>query len=171
MDLPQTVSTNISRIAELIVGMPTCMLTTVLGGGSPHARPMAAQEQPFDGSLWFLVDREARVVHEIRANRHVGVTFSDAAAARWVSLSGTARIVEDRAIISRLWKAPLETWFPEGPSDPAITLIQVEPSEATFWEGPPAIVGHVFDLARAALTGRGGAEEPGISGRLQLRPA
>jgi general stress protein 26 len=173
MDLPHSVATNVARVAELIRGVPTCMLTTVLGDGLPHARPMVAPDEPFDGSLWFLTEREGHLAHEIRRNPHVGVTFSDAAAGRHVSLSGTARLVEDRAVISRLWRAPMEAWFPLGPVDPAIALIRVDPVMAWFWEGPAGPgpghqLGQLVELAKALVTGEGASPDPGTSGRLKL---
>jgi general stress protein 26 len=167
-ELPQTVATNVRRVAELIRGVPICMLTTVGGDGMPHARPMVAQEEPFDGSLWFLTERESHLSHEIRRNPHVGVTYADPVANRYVSVSGTARIVEDRAIVSTLWRAPMEAWFPMGPLDPALALIQVEPAIAWFWEGPPANLGQVIELAKALVTGEGTRPEPGTHGTLKL---
>jgi general stress protein 26 len=168
MDLPQTVSTNIARVADLIRGVPICMLTTVLGDGLPHARPMIAQDEAFDGRLWFLVEREAHLVQEIRRNPHVGVTYADTVTHRYVSLSGKARIVEDPAVVARLWRASMEGWFPDGPLDPRIALVQVEPAMAWFWEGPPTTGARILDLAKSLLTGEGGEPQAGASGRLQL---
>ena len=168
MDLPHTIATNVSRVADLIRGVPICMLTTVLGDGLPRARPMIAQEEAFDGSLWFLAERESELVHEIRRNPRVGVTYADTVTHRYVSLGGDARIVEDRAIIGMLWRASMESWFAAGPMDPAIALIRVDPEMAWFWEAPPSGRSQLVQLAKSLLTGEGGNPSEGSSGRLQL---
>jgi general stress protein 26 len=168
MNLPQSIATNVARVADLIRGVPICMMTTVMGDGTPHARPMIAQEHPFDGALWFLVERESNVVKEIHRNPHVGVTYADSVSHRYVSLSGTARVVEDRAVIGMMWRPSMESWFPAGPMDPALALLRVDPTVAWFWEGPPASLGQVLELAKSIVTGEGGAPPAGASGRLRL---
>ena len=96
------------------------------------------------------------------------VTFADTITNRYVSVSGTARIIEDRAVIATIWRASMEAWFPGGPLDPALALARVDPTVAWFWEGAPANLGSVLDLAKAVISGEGGNPQPGASGRLQL---
>jgi general stress protein 26 len=74
---------------------------------------------------------------------------------RFVSLSGTARIVRDRALIARLWKSSWKVWFPKGKDDPALCLLRVDPTEAAYWDmSGSAGVRYVFEMAKAYVTGR-----------------
>ena len=42
------------KIAELAKGIHICMMTTVAADRKMSSRPMAVQDKPFDGTLWFL---------------------------------------------------------------------------------------------------------------------
>lgn len=152
MDLPQTRETTVARIAELLSGIRTAIVTTVTTDGRLHSRPMASQDMDFDGVLWFVTRRDTDKVHEARDNHHASVAFVDSVRNRYVTLSGSIRIVEDRAKIHEIWHEALNAWFPNGPADPELTLLRMEPVEASFWEGPASRLSQAFRIVQA-LTG------------------
>lgn len=47
-------------------------------------------------------------------------------------------------------------WWPGGPSDPNVCLLQIEPSTAELWDGPARAAVTSFEFAKAYLT----KEEP-----------
>jgi general stress protein 26 len=168
--MPKTRATenpDIAHLAELIEGIPYVSFTSVRGDGSLHSRPMAVQEQDFDGSLWFFTGQDSAKVDEIGADAHVSVAFADPGRNKWVSIAGTARLVTDRAKIRELWSRPVEAFFPGGPDDPNVALLHVEARTAWYWDGPSSKIVRAYDFAKAILT-HADANDMADSGRVDL---
>jgi len=139
-------------VARLTRGIRIAMLTTIDGDGHFVSRPMAQQEVEFDGDLWFLAERDSRKVAHITANPKVGVTLSSHDT--WVSISGSAAVVEDPAKALDLWNAWVEAWMPQGPEDPSVVLIKVTGETAQYWDTPGGRVASLISFAKAKVTGK-----------------
>ncbi len=127
---------TIRTFGAMIEGIPVAMLTTT-GMGRLRSRPMVTQRLPFDGHLWFVTARAAGKTDEIRDRQAVHVTFVAPSADRYVWASGTAALVDDPAMLRRLWHPGYLPWLPGGPDDPTIGLIRVRVEEAEYWD--PAV--------------------------------
>src|SRR3954454_20343069 len=114
---------EIAKLADLLKKFRIAMLTTVTGDGALTSRPMAVQASEFDGDLWFFAQRDADQVQQVRTNPTVGVALSSSDT--WVSISGTAELVENSAKAHELWNSAVEAWFPAGPDDPNVVLLRV----------------------------------------------
>jgi general stress protein 26 len=124
----------IAEIAQLLKEIDTCMFVTRGEGDELHARPMSNNGKvEWDGDSWFFAPADGRLVAEIERNGEVVTTYRADDRFAWVALSGTARIVDDAEQKRRLWLAELERWFPNGPDDPNVALIQVSSSAAQWW--------------------------------------
>lgn len=93
------------------------MLTTVDDTGALVSRPMGVQDVELDGDLWFFTTLDSHKVAEIRAGPPANASF--AGSSSWLSVSGTAEVVQDRARIDELWNPVAEAWFPDGPDTPS----------------------------------------------------
>lgn len=140
-----------AKVADLASDIKFAMLTTVDAGGELVSRPMAHQEVEPDGDLWFFSSRDSRKVEHVLANPHVAVTL--ASASTWVSINGSAEVVEDDQKAKDLWSTDMEAWFPQGPDDPSIVLIKVTGDTAEYWDTPGGRVSSVLSLAKSKLTG------------------
>ena len=89
-----------SKLQELLGEFDVAMLVTRTAEGMLRARPMALAEVEPDGTLWFLTDRRSGKVNELERDGHVAVTMQSRAT--FVSVSGTAAPVEDRARVAAL---------------------------------------------------------------------
>lgn len=145
---------GVEKIAELVKDIRTAMLMTLDAQGFPKERQMGTSSAPFDGSLWFFTDKDLHKVHEIRANRRVSVAYSSPSSESYLSLTGEAEVVDDRARIAKLWNPLLRAWF-EGPDDPSIRLIRVDVHEAEYWDTPGGKVASLISLVNGAITGNG----------------
>ena len=137
------------------------MLTTD-DGEHLRARPMAASQKEFDGTLWFFTRRSAPKVDEVQAEHRVGVTYANPDSQNYVSLSGRATLVQDKAAIDAHWSDILTTWFPNGKDDPDVALLRIEVSEAEYWDAPNSTMVHAYGYLKAKLTGippKGGENE------------
>lgn len=128
------------------------MLTTD-DGGQLRARPMAASQSEFDGTLWFFTHEQSSKVDEVQSEHQVGVTYADPGAQNYVSLSGTATLVRDRATLDAHWSDILTTWFPDGKDDPGLALLRVDVAAAEYWDAPNSKLLHAYGYVKAKLTG------------------
>ncbi|CAM3153693.1 pyridoxamine 5'-phosphate oxidase family protein [Deinococcus saxicola] len=146
---------SIKHIASIIKDVKFAMLTTVTDEGRMHARPMTTQQIEFDGDLWFIGGKDTEGVHDMGQRPQVNVSYSSPDDSNYVSLTGTAELVEDRAKLDELWSAFYKTYFEGGKDDPNVQLIKISAHGAELWEGPGKIKG-LYELARGAVTGRRG---------------
>ena len=62
-----------------------------------HSRPMATQESEFDGTLWFFTAASSGKIIELGWNPSVNLSYAEPSATRYVSVSGDAEVINDRA--------------------------------------------------------------------------
>jgi general stress protein 26 len=150
-DMTET-APDVAKVAELTKDIRIGMLTTVDEDGHFVSRPMAQQEVEFDGDLWFFSNSKARKISHIAANPAVSVTLSSNDT--WVSLSGTATVVEDDAKAEELWNPFVEAWFPQGPHDDSVVLVKFTSDTAEYWDTPGGRVSSVISFVKAKVTGK-----------------
>ena len=143
---------EVAKVVDLAKDIHVSMLTTVDAEGHFVSRPMGQQEVEADGSLWFFAERASRKVAHIAANPYVNVSL--VSNDTWVSISGTARIVDDAAKAEELWNPFVEAWLPQGPNDPSVVLIEVDGETAEYWTSPGGHVATAISFAKAKLTGQ-----------------
>ena len=143
---------NIQKMRELIKDIRTCMLSTTNEAGRTHSRPMYTQQVEFDGDLWFFTYADSNKTREVGQHSEVNVSFSDDN--EWVSASGPANVMRDRAKIDELWREDLKAFFAKGKDDPNLTLLKVTVEEAEYWDSPSNAVVRLYGFAKAKLTGK-----------------
>jgi general stress protein 26 len=123
-----------------------------------RARPLAlaapenSADMLEDGVLYFPTSLSSPKIEEIAADPRVAVTMQDKR--RFVSISGTARILSDRALVERLWSEAWKVWFPQGKHDPELCLLEVTPTAAEYWDQKGGKgLGYLFDAAKAYVQG------------------
>ena len=159
---------SVQKLAKLIKGIRIAMLSTVDTDGTIRSRPMAAQETEFDGVLWFFTGRSSHKTTEIDADHRVNLSFSDPSSSKYVSVSGDARLVQDKAKAAELWNPAYKAWFPKGLEDPDLCLLKVTPTQAEYWDTPGTVIVHAIGFVKAALTGH--KATPGEHDKLDLAP-
>lgn len=140
------------KIESLVQDIKIAMFCTVDASGLFRSRPMMTQDAKFDGTLWFITSHESATVAEITANPRVNVAYASTGHEEYLSVSGTAEVLNDRAKIAEFWSPFLKAWF-EGPDDPTIRCIRVTADEAEFWDSPGGKLGSLFAIAKGAITG------------------
>lgn len=120
------------HLHELVEGFETAMLVTRTRDGSLRARPLSLSSERDEERLYFCTSVESGTVWELEADQHVAVTFQDRK--RYVSITGTARLSRDPALIERLWTPSWKAWFPKGKEDPALAILAVLPYAGEYWD-------------------------------------
>ena len=117
-----------NHVRELLQGFDTAMLVTHLPNGHLRSRPMAIAQKGEAGDLWFATRVDSPKVDEIQGDHDVNVTCQKED--RFLSLSGTAELIQDREALDRLWDEAWRAWFPDGTESQQLALIHVIPHEA-----------------------------------------
>ena len=146
-----------ARFWKLLGRQRVAMLTTHAEGGLLRARPLMLQtdaEDDHSGRLSFFVVAGSDVVREVEADPSVGVTFADTDTDTYLSACGQAAIVVDTMRQKALWSAAAKPWFPEGPDDTRLRLLDVQLESAEYWDQRESKLVQLFKLAKAAATGR-----------------
>jgi general stress protein 26 len=144
----------IAKVAELIKDIKVAMMTTEAEDGLLHSRPMATQKTEFDGTLWFFTGLSTGKVSEIDWNPEVNLSYAEPSDTRYVSVSGTAELVDDRAKITELWSDIYKAWFPQGIDDPDLCLMKIDVTFAEYWDVPSGKMVQAFGFLKALATGK-----------------
>ena len=144
---------SVEKIRELLEGIDFCMLTTI-DSGHLRARPMSTQQAEFDGDIWFFTSDETHKVEEIEKDNRVCVAYAKPDDDTYVSVSGRAEVVKDRAKMEELWSPILKAWFPEGLDDPHLCLLKVSAEQAEYWDSPSGKLVQLFGFVKAIATGQ-----------------
>ena len=140
----------IDTIWNLAKSIDFCMFVT-WDGMRQRARPLSARVRRDEGRIYFLSDTHGAKDDQIERFPKVTMAFADVRAHDYVAITGHAIVTDDRSKIAELWTSADKAWW-EGPDDPDIRLITVDPEDAELWKGPNRLVAGAKMLA-AAVTG------------------
>jgi general stress protein 26 len=141
---------DLDRVWELMKKIGFAMLVT-RDGSKLRARPMAAYVERNDNAVYFLSDARRHKDEEIARDPNVNLAFANASDQKYVSVTGTATVSNDRAKIKQLFSTPAKAWW-ESADDPNIRVLKIVPDDAEFWDSPGTIVSYV-KMAAAVVTG------------------
>jgi general stress protein 26 len=162
------------ELHELIQGIEIAMMTTINHEGALVSRPMATQRQAPDGKLWFMTNVESQKSDDLTSEPRVNLAYYKDRTREFVSVSGKARVTQDRVKIHELYRADWKAWLGAesetcdgGPDDPRIALIEVTPLSASYLklDRPAALV--MLSVLKGMVTG----EQPKVGevGKLNER--
>ncbi|HTT02716.1 MAG TPA: pyridoxamine 5'-phosphate oxidase family protein [Steroidobacteraceae bacterium] len=152
MDPQPLASGEMHRLAQLIERMRVAMLTTAHGSSSLRARPLVTLELDSAGCVWFFVALSSPQAAEIAQQPQVSLSYADSDRQDFVSISGGAEIVRERARMQQLWTGELARWFPRGLDEPDLALLRVRIEQAEYWDAPESPVQRLYGLAKAIAT-------------------
>lgn len=143
---------DIQRFEELLEGFDHAMLVSVAKDRSLHARPMAIADS--DGAmLRFATSNRSAKAAEVTLHPRVSVVMQGGGA--YLAISGTARIIDDSERVRLLWQPGWKVWFPGGPDDPNLVLIEIDPERAEYWDRSGARrLEFLWEAGKALATGR-----------------
>jgi general stress protein 26 len=158
---------SIEHLYDVIKAFDTAMLITRAADGTLRGRPMTVADPNRNGEIYFSTSVDSPKVKELEADPRVSVTLQGTA--RHASVSGTARVVRDRALVEELWTESWRLWFPKGKDDPSLCLIAVKPNEGRYWDYSGARgVEYLFAAAKAYLSGKSPEPTDGQTGDVRL---
>lgn len=141
------------KIRDLVADIEVAMLTTVGLDGGFRSRPMGTVLDPEAATLWLFVSAVSDTAAEVQRAPQVGLIFSDPQRDRYVAVSGEARFIEDRNRIHQLWREAFARWFPGGPDDKSLVLLEVDIAVAEFWDDSTKLMRTFFETIGAPYSG------------------
>jgi len=141
---------------DLIKDIKFGMFTHRHASGLMHSQPLTTQNKSMDegNKLYFFVSRSGEIVEKITQDDNVNVSYANPDDDRYVSVSGKALVVEDMGKKEALWTPMAKAWFPGGPTDPDVALLEVLISHAEYWDVKQSKMVQVAKMLTAAVTGK-----------------
>jgi general stress protein 26 len=148
------------KLRELLASFPIAFMVTV-ADRDLTARPigLVGDQAVFDGTLWFITDKRSRKIAAIEAGATTALLFQNDKAGAYLHLTGAAAVVNDRAVLEKLYTTLQRTWFPKGLDDPDIILVRFDVDEGNYWDSHDSYLRLMVAFAKSIVTG-----EPGKSG-------
>jgi general stress protein 26 len=141
---PQTEFSRDSLLhaSRTIIDSAKCrVLVTVDENGRPHAREMDPFAPDENMVIWFGTNPKTRKVQQIKSNPNVAVFYYDSKSVSYVSINGTAELVNDPELKKKYWKDYWERYYADPEKE--YILIKVVPERLElisyqynlFWKG------------------------------------
>lgn len=142
-----TEQNSLSRVWDIVEKVRVGMLTTQFSGGL-RARPLEARVDRDAGIIWFVTDVRGAKDEEIGAAHDIGLVFIHEGDHAYLSITGRAFVTRDTAKSKEIWRKTDDTWFPDGPDDPNVRVLRIEPVTAELWDGPSSAAAVAFECAK-----------------------
>jgi general stress protein 26 len=137
---------TMDEVRERVDGVRVAMVSVVERDGALSARPLTVQRITDEGSIEFLVDRDAGwAVDDQRAD--VALVEDGKT---WVSVSGIAIYSDDALLVNELWDDVSAQFFDS--KDDAVVM-RVAATTWSYWAAPNRLA-QVFEMAKAFLMDR-----------------
>ena len=166
---PSPQDTSLAKLKELIDDIRIASLVTIDSEGALRSRPMVTQQMDSEAELWFFTNDHAALAGDIAVNPQVCVSYAAPDRGLYVSVSGSATLVEDFDKIRELWSPALKAWFPEGINDPKLALLRVDIVSAQYWDSSGNKLVQLYTLLKAIATGESAAGKMGEHKTLTVR--
>lgn len=129
----------IAAAREIMTVARYCALITLDSSGRPQARTLDPFAPDENMVVWLGTNPRSRKVAEIRRNPRVTLYYFDREAQAYVTMSGTARLVNDPKEKARRWKDEWKDFYPDRAKD--YLLIAVRPEKLEVVSVKKGIVG------------------------------
>jgi general stress protein 26 len=112
---------------EIMQAARYCALITVDDTGRSRARTMDAFPPDENMTVWMATNPKTRKVAEVRRDPRVTLYYYDAASQSYVTITGRARLVDDKVEKQKRWKEEWKSFYPD--RDASYLLIAVSPEQ------------------------------------------
>jgi general stress protein 26 len=141
------------KIKKLAEEADICLFTTDLTTLPLRTRPMSTQKVDDEGNLWFFSEKDSDKNTDIAKDERVQLFYSNKMSSEYLSLYGTATIIQDAVKAKELWTAMVKIWFKD-PEEPNLTIIKVVPEDGYYWDTKDGKLVSLFKMAVGVITGK-----------------
>lgn len=137
------------KLWTLVETIGTGMLVTE-DGGLLRGRPMTVSLRRDLNELHMLTRRSSHKAAELEQDARASLEFVDRENGDYVSISGAARISQDREAIRAIWGPYADAWFDEGPEGDDVAMVRFRALEAQYWDTSTSILRQAWQILMAA---------------------
>ena len=143
---------HMDTIQTMVKSVKYTMLVTRNAEDHLHSCPMNTTETSIGArEIWFIGHKPSETVDNISKNSEVNLAYVSQDGEKYLSISGTAELVENKEKLDELWSITYNAYFEQGKDDPKVQLIKVVPHGAEYWaNGNP--ISSAVKMAAAAVT-------------------
>ncbi len=120
---------SIEKARKIVSERRNSIFITVDEAGRPVDRVMWTAEVDDELNVYYATGINSAKVKRIESNPNALVLWISESG--YLSLSGVAEVVTDRAVLDRLWRDSFARYFPGGKNDANYAVIRVTPREWT----------------------------------------
>ena len=142
----------LKKLTELVKEVKICMFATIGQDQSLYSRPMQTIDVDEHGNLWFFTNEYSGKVDDVTKNYTVYLMYSHPGQNTYLHVKGECTLINDKEKMKELWSPVVKAWFPKGVEDPALALLKVETSEASYWDGSSKFV-VFYNMVKAIAKG------------------
>ena len=129
----------IAAAREIMASARYCALITLDSSGNPQARTLDPFPPDENMVVWLGTNPRTRKVAQIRRNPRVALFYIDREAQAYVTITGTARVVNDPIEKAKRWKDEWKGFYPDRARD--FVLIAVRPERLEVVSVKKGIIG------------------------------
>ncbi len=143
----------VTKLTELVEEVKVCMFATIAEDYSLYSRPMQTIQIDEHGNLWFFTNEYSGKVDDVLKDTTVYLMYSHPGKNTYVHVKGECSIIDDKEKMKELWSPVVKAWFPKGLEDPALALLKVETSEASYWDSSSSKFVVFYNIVKAIAKG------------------
>jgi general stress protein 26 len=143
---------SVQRVWDVVEKVGVGMLTTQFGGGL-RARPLEPRVDRDEATIRFVTDARGAKDDELAAAPDACLIVIDPKDKAYLSITGRAAVFADPELASQIWRRTDDVWWPDGPADPNVRVLEFYPATAELWDGPASKIVAAFEFAKARMTG------------------
>lgn len=145
-------ASDIARVWDIVEQVGVGMLTTRFDGGL-RSRPIEPRLDRAAGVIRIVTDVRGLKDNEIERWPDVGLVVISEGDKAYLSIAARATVRRDPAMARKIWHGSDDIWWPGGPDDPDVRVIELTPSLAELWDGPSSRMVAAYEMTKARLTG------------------
>lgn len=130
-------------------------------------RPMSTQAIDDNGHFWFFSDRRSHKDEQIDEYNKVYLLYSNPGKQNYMCIEGSAIVSRDQAKVDELWNPAAKAWFKDGKDDPYISVIEVTPHKAHYWDTKHGKMISFLKILASAVSGK--TMDDGVEGELHVK--
>ena len=130
-----------------------------------HFQPMTAFCEPEEGLVWFFTRSDTELARSIAEGKDAMMVAQDGHKFQ-ACVGGELTLQVDPARVEKYWNPVVAAWYPKGKTDPHLTMLCLDVSDAQVWISEGGPIKFAFEVAKANLTGT--TPDVGGSRRLNL---
>ncbi|WP_367108551.1 pyridoxamine 5'-phosphate oxidase family protein [uncultured Psychrobacter sp.] len=143
---------KIDKIQDMVKDVTYTMLTTRTSDNHLHSCPMNTVETSIGAKeIWLIGHNPSDPVNNMKKNPEVNLSYTSKDNKQYLSITGTAELVEDEEKLNELWSPMYNAFFEKGKEDPKVQLIKIVPHGAEYWDNGNAIA-NMVKIGAAAVT-------------------